>query len=142
MYYLWKLWYYFYILNSLPDFCLLLDSASQSLRLSVIYPDMKSNGWWGGLNGNGPNRPIGKGTISRCGLVRVGVALLKLVCHWGPLLWFLSAQVRPSIVLSSCSLPIQIYRLPTCGHASHHDDNGPLNCILAPVKYFPLKELP
>ena len=28
-----------------------------------------------GLNKNGPQRPIGSGTIRRCGFVRVGVAL-------------------------------------------------------------------
>jgi hypothetical protein len=36
----------------------------------------------GGSNKNGFHRLIGSGTIRRCGLVGVGVALLKKVCHW------------------------------------------------------------
>jgi hypothetical protein len=35
--------------------------------------------WCGGLNVLGP----GRGTIWRCGLVGVGVALLEEVCHFG-----------------------------------------------------------
>jgi hypothetical protein len=35
--------------------------------------------WCGGLNMLGP----GSGTIRRCGLVEVGVALLEDVCHCG-----------------------------------------------------------
>ena len=34
----------------------------------------------GGLDKNGPHRAIGSGTIRRCGLVEVGVALLEKVC--------------------------------------------------------------
>jgi hypothetical protein len=44
----------------------------------------------GGLNRNGPHRlkclnswPTGNGTIRRCGLGGVGVALLEEVCHCG-----------------------------------------------------------
>ena len=37
----------------------------------------------GGLNKNGPYRPVGSGTIRRCGLVGIGVALLEEVCHRG-----------------------------------------------------------
>jgi hypothetical protein len=44
----------------------------------------------GGLNGYGPHRlmclnawPIENGTIRRCGLFGVGVALLEEVCHCG-----------------------------------------------------------
>ena len=36
----------------------------------------------GGLNKNGPNKPIGSDTIRRCGLVEVLVALLEKVYHW------------------------------------------------------------
>jgi hypothetical protein len=36
----------------------------------------------GGLNENGPHRPIGRSLIRRCGLVGVGVALLEKVCYW------------------------------------------------------------
>lgn len=35
----------------------------------------------GGLNKNGPHRPIGIGTSRKCGLVGVGVALLEELCH-------------------------------------------------------------
>ena len=35
----------------------------------------------GGLNENGPLRLIGNGTIRKCGLVKVGVALLEEMCH-------------------------------------------------------------
>ena len=40
----------------------------------------------GGLNVIGPHKLIGSGGIRMCGLVGVGVALLKEVCHtWGEL---------------------------------------------------------
>lgn len=37
----------------------------------------------GGMNKNGPNRPIGNGTIKKCGVVGVGVTLLHKMCRWG-----------------------------------------------------------
>ena len=39
----------------------------------------------GGSNQNDPHRLIGNGTIRRCGLVGVGVTLLKELCHRGGL---------------------------------------------------------
>jgi hypothetical protein len=41
------------------------------------------------LDENGSHRAIGSGATRRCGLVRVGVALLEEVCHWG---WTLRFQ--------------------------------------------------
>jgi hypothetical protein len=37
----------------------------------------------GDLNENGPHELLGSGTIRRCSLVEVGVALLEDVCHCG-----------------------------------------------------------
>jgi hypothetical protein len=52
-----------------------------------------------GLNKNGSHRPIGSGTLRRCGLMGVGVALLEEVCHWG---WALRFQIlKPSPVWHS-----------------------------------------
>jgi hypothetical protein len=52
------------------------------IKLTAIYV-------CGGLNRHGPHRLrrlsawlIQSGTIRRCGLVEVGVALLERVCHW------------------------------------------------------------
>jgi hypothetical protein len=60
----------------------------------------------GDLSENGPQRSIESGTIRRCGLVGVGVALLEEVCEWA--LWFLDAQGRPSVCLSSCCMSVQM----------------------------------
>ena len=110
----------------------------------------------GVLNENGPDQSIKSGPIGRCGFVKVGVALLE----WVWLCWsgcglvggsvslgvhfeVSEAQARPrglpfllpahlDIDLSAtCPAPY----LPTCCHASCHDDNG-LNCKPAPVKCF------
>jgi hypothetical protein len=37
----------------------------------------------GSINKNGPNRPIGSGTIETLSLVGVSVALLEELCHMG-----------------------------------------------------------
>ena len=72
----------------------------------------------------------GSGTIKRCGLVGVGVALLEEVCHCGGGLWDLSLSCLETVCswlplgedveLSAPSAPC----LPGCCHAFHHDDNG------------------
>ena len=47
---------------------------------------LQANGGQGvecdGLNENSPHRLIESGTISGCGFLGVGVALLEEVCHW------------------------------------------------------------
>jgi hypothetical protein len=58
----------------------------------ILHYVMATNLWGiecDGLNRFGPHRfmglnacPIGSGTIRRCGLVSVGMALLEEVCHW------------------------------------------------------------
>ena len=92
----------------------------------------------GGLNKNGPQRlmclnawPIGSGTIRKCCLAGVGVALLEKVSLWRQAL---RSQVL-SLGLMWHSLPLPADQdvellapspvpcLPTCHHASHHDDN-------------------
>ena len=70
--------------------------------------------------------------IRRCSLVRVSIALLEEVCHWGvgfgvskaeagtrvsPFLLFLDSDVE---LLAPSPAPC----LPACYRASHHDDNG------------------
>ena len=50
----------------------------------------------GSVNENGPYRLIGSGTIRRCGLIGVGVALLKEVCQCGRGFVITEAQARPS----------------------------------------------
>ena len=62
-----------------------------------------------GLNGNYPNRlmclsawTIGSGTVRRCGLLRVDVALLEEACHWG---WdFIMFKAGPAFfsLLAAC----------------------------------------
>ena len=87
----------------------------------------------GGLNKNGSHRLTGSGTIRKCVLVRVGVALLEEVYHWQ---WTLGFQkLKPGIVHSailfllsanpdvelSATSPVPC--LPVCSYASHHDEN-------------------
>ena len=57
-----------------------------------------------GLSKNGPHRPIGSGTIKRCGLIEVGVAWLEEVGVTEG--WALRFQkLKPGLVVSSCCLP-------------------------------------
>jgi hypothetical protein len=51
-----------------------------------------------------PHRLIGSGIIRRCGLVGIGVVLLKDVCHWGVGSEVPDAQARPSVSLFCCCL--------------------------------------
>ena len=77
----------------------------------------------GGFNRNGLYRllclnawPIGGGTIGRCGLVGVSMALLEEVCH--------CARALRSHVFKLPSATMD-QLLPTHHHAApHHDDNG------------------
>jgi hypothetical protein len=57
-------------------------SAFGAGRYSVSYQRRNRDTYCGGLNENGPHRPIVTGTTRRCGFVRIGVALLEKVCHW------------------------------------------------------------
>ena len=50
---------------------------------SSLFLILVPHGICGGLNGIDPNRLIGNGAFSRCGLVGVGMALLKEACHYG-----------------------------------------------------------
>ena len=54
------------------------------------------------------NKLTGSGTIGRCGLIGVGVALLEEVCHKGAGFNISDAQARPSVTLSSYCLLIQM----------------------------------
>ena len=75
---------------------------------------------------------LGSGTIRRCGLVVVGVALLEEVGHWGRPLSFPRLQpvlvahclfllsANPGVELSA---PFSASHLPESHHASCHDDN-------------------
>ena len=72
--------------------------------------------------------PIGSGTIRRCGLVGVGVAVLLNMSLWKKTLSSSSAQcksvsallpVDQDVELSAPSAPC----LPGCCHVSRHDDN-------------------
>jgi hypothetical protein len=65
----------------------------------------------GSLNKNGPHGPLGSGTIRRYGLI--GGVLLR-----GVGFEVSYAQAMPSVAFFSC--------LPTCHHASCHEDNEPL----------------
>ena len=74
----------------------------------------------------------GSGTIGRCGLVGVGVALLKVVCHWGWALGFQKLKPGPaiSLFLLSAHPDIELSAnfpapcVPECCHASCQDNNG------------------
>jgi hypothetical protein len=58
------------------------DGTKHTFTLSHIVSAYKSLfSCCGGLNENGPLRPIGSGTIRMCGLIGIGVALLEEVCH-------------------------------------------------------------
>ena len=66
----------------------------ERLSFSGHTIDKEGDTHCGGLNRYGPHRlvcliawPIGSGTIRRCGLIRVGVALFKEVYHCGGGLW-------------------------------------------------------
>jgi hypothetical protein len=77
--------------------------------------------------------PMGSGTLRRCGLVGVGLALLEEESWWG---WALRsyAQAQPSVKREPPSwLPsyqdVELLAppapcLPVCCHASHYYDNG------------------
>jgi hypothetical protein len=55
----------------------------------------------GGLNENGSHRLRGSATVRRCSLIKVDMALLEEVCHWG---WALRFQMlKPGSV--TLSLP-------------------------------------
>lgn len=92
----------------------------------------------GGLDRSGPRRPmslnIGSGTVSRYGLVGVGVTLLEEPCHCGESFEFSYIQVMPSGAHSlyflsvdqdiELSVPSPAPCLPAHCHSSHHDSNG------------------
>ena len=62
----------------------------------------------GGLSKDGFHKLTGNGTIRRYSLVEVGMALLEEVYHWGVSFEVSDAQATPSVILSSCFLPIQM----------------------------------
>ena len=61
------------------------DHVCKSLCLPFIVSEEGEIhiGDCGGLNENGLRRPIGSGTIRRCGLVEVDMSLLEKACHLG-----------------------------------------------------------
>lgn len=80
---------------------------------------------YGGLHENGLRRPIGSGTIRRCGILRVGVALLKEVRHWGQSLRFhilkpgpvalsIPATCRSGCITLNCFSNIMCACTPPC----------------------------
>jgi hypothetical protein len=75
----------------------------------------------GGLNKNGSRRPLESSTIRMCGLVRVGVVLLELVCGVTPCVSLsLSLSLDPDVELSA---PSPVSYLSTRYHALHRDNN-------------------
>jgi len=79
----------------------------------------------GSLDKNGPHRATGTGTLKRCDLVGVGVALFEELCHWGVgfdaqggILFLLSVDPDGEFSATSPALCS-----PASGHASHHVDN-------------------
>ena len=57
------------------------------LQVSANMQHMFTYMYFSGLNKSGLHRPIRSGTIRKCGIVGVGVALLQVVCHLGGELW-------------------------------------------------------
>ena len=71
--------------------------------------------------------PIGAGTIKRCGLVGIGVALLEEVYHCGWALRFQMPKPGPVSLLLSVDLELSASLapcLPAYSYASYHDTNG------------------
>ena len=62
-----------------------LININMYLYLYVIYIVSP----FGGLNEPSPHRLIMSGITRRCSLVRIGMAFLEKVCHWGQALRFL-----------------------------------------------------
>ena len=106
-----------------------MHKTNRSLFLTVLATNRTLN--WCGLNEKGPHKLRGRGTIRRCGLVGVGVALLQEV-SLEAVIEVSEAQVRPN---GSQALPAAFgsdvelcYPSSTISvcvlHASHRDDNG------------------
>lgn len=99
------------------------------LGLTCFY----MNPYYGGLNKDGPHRPIASSTIRKWSLVGLSVPLLEEVYHSGVGSEVSEAQAGPSgSQFNSCCLQIQmqnsqlLLRHRVCLHAmlSYHDDNG------------------
>lgn len=54
-----------------------------------------------------PNRLIGSGTIGKCAIVGVGLALLGVVCPWEKAIRFQTPKSGP-VALALCCLQIQM----------------------------------
>lgn len=52
-----------------------------------------------------PLRVVGSGTVRKGGLVRVGVASLKEVCHWGRAVRFQVLKPGPMLLSLNSQLP-------------------------------------
>jgi hypothetical protein len=73
-------------------------------EFTVVKPSLQYRSHCGSLNRNGPHRPIGSGTIRRCGFLGVGVDLWEEVYFYGMGFDALGAQATP--VTRQCdSLP-------------------------------------
>ena len=76
---------------------------------------------YGGLNGNGPHRSTGSGTIRRCGLVGGSVSWSELEVS--------EAQARPRVAFFPLPLDLELSApspalcLPAHCHASHPDNH-------------------
>lgn len=95
----------------------------------------------GGMNRIGPHKlmclnvwSIGSGTIRRCSLAGIGMALLEEVWHCGGGIWgHIYSQVMPSVVHRLLLLPVdqdvELFVpspapcLSACCHVFHHDNN-------------------
>ena len=65
--------------------------------------------YYGGSSENSLHRPLGNGTIRRCGFVGLGVVLLDKMGHsWVGLQSFSDAFDRPSVTVCFCYLWIQM----------------------------------
>jgi hypothetical protein len=100
---------------------------------------------------NDPHSSLWCGTIRRCGLVGVGVALFGVSMSLGMRFEVSDDQARPRMVFflpdacqSRCrnlsSYSSTMSTMVPCHHASHYDNNelNLWNCKPAPVKCFPL----
>jgi hypothetical protein len=58
-------------------FCEVFSSVPKGLTQNVTLFEKENMTHCGALNKNSPHRSIGSGSIGRCGLVGVGVALLE-----------------------------------------------------------------
>jgi hypothetical protein len=126
-------------------------SSFEVLQIMLMWIKVLGETWGfivaagGSLNMLGP---MGSGTIRKCGLVGIGVALLEEVCHcvgrfWGLLVLKLHPEQKavpswlPLDQFIELSAPFPAPCLPSWCPASCHDNNGLnlWNCKPAPITW-------